>query len=51
VKSPNNGHFGARSTVRYSGYVLYFGVIVVPTFNVKCDKALKQWHGPTYVDI
>ena len=28
VNSPNNGHFGARPTVRYSGCVLYWGVIV-----------------------
>ena len=27
-ESPNNGHFGTRSTVRYSGYVLYSGIIV-----------------------
>jgi len=42
VKSPNNEHFGARTTVCYSGYVFYLGVIVVPTFNVKFDKTLKQ---------
>jgi len=42
VKSLNNRHFGARPAVRYSGYVLYSGVIVVPTFNIKFDKTLKQ---------
>ena len=31
VNSPNNGHFGdARPTVRYSGGVLYWGIIVRP---------------------
>ena len=38
VNSPNSGHFGARSTVRYSSGVLYWGIIVVTTFNVSCSK-------------
>jgi len=42
VKTLDNGHFGIRLTVRYSGYVLYSGVIVVPTFNITFDKTLKQ---------
>ena len=40
MNSPNNGHFGARPTVRYSGGVLYWGIIVVTTFNVSCSKFL-----------
>ena len=28
MNSPNNGHFGARPTVRYSGGVLYWGIIL-----------------------
>ena len=38
VNSPNNGHFGARPTVRYSGGVLYWGIIIVNTVNVSCSK-------------
>ena len=32
VDSPNNGHFGAytKASVLYSGYVLYWGVMVKP---------------------
>ena len=41
VNSPNNGHFGARPTVRYPVYVLYWGIIVVATFNVKYDETLE----------
>ena len=40
VNSTNNGHFGARPTVRYSCGVLYWGIIVVTTFNVFCSKFL-----------
>ena len=40
VNSPNNRHFGARPTVRYSGGVLYWRIIVVTTFNVSCSKFL-----------
>ena len=37
VDSPNNRHFGARPTVRYSGGVLY---CCVTTFHVLCFKSL-----------
>ena len=28
MNSPNNGHFGVKPTFRYSGCVLYWGIIV-----------------------
>ena len=40
VNSPNNGRFGARPIVRYSGDVLYWGIIVVTTFHVPYSKLL-----------
>ena len=40
VNSPNNGHFGARPTVRYSGDVLNWGISVVTAFHVPCSKLL-----------
>ena len=45
VNSPNNGHFGARPTVRYSGCVLYWGVIVGAGYGmeVPCQYRL---YGP-----
>ena len=40
MNSLNNGHFGARPTVHYSGDVLYWGIIVVTVFHVPCSKLL-----------
>lgn len=40
VNSPNNRQFGARPTVRYSGFILYWGIIVATTFNIPCSKLL-----------
>ena len=41
VNSPNNGHLGVRPTVLYSSGVLYWGIIVVTTFNVSCSSSLQ----------
>ena len=43
VNSLNNGHFGARPTVRYSGGVLYWGIIVV-TFLVLANTCTCTCH-------
>ena len=42
VNSPNNRHFGARPTDRYSRYILYRGIIVVSTFNAEYEKHWSQ---------
>ena len=50
VNFPNNGHFGKRPTVRYSGGVLYWGIIVT-TFHVPCSKFLANISYQSRVNI